>query len=295
MINHKSVMVVLPAYNAAKTLERTLAEISPGVVDQFLLVDDASQDDTVTERYEAGNPLSRPSSKQGIRWQSEDFVIPRPSRRSADIVVMLHPDYQYSPKMVGAMSWLVASNEFDIVLGSRILGTGALKGGMPLYKYVANRFLTAVENVLLGIKLSEYHTGYRAFSRQVLEALPLLENSTTSSLITRCWPRRSPLVFGSARSVAPRGISPKRPRSTSAVPSFMGSAYWARRSHSGSIDGGFAGVTCSRPRDDDSAIPPITQSVPSRVRESRERDSQTHIEVPSASSIALSAANRLTE
>src|SRR5262249_19987888 len=97
--------------------------------------------------------------------------------RGADIAVMLHPDYQYSPKLIGAMTWLVGSGEFDVVLGSRILGTGALKGGMPVYKYVANRFLTAIENLLLGIKLSEYHTGYRAFSRQVLETLPLEENS----------------------------------------------------------------------------------------------------------------------
>ena len=98
-------------------------------------------------------------------------------RRGADIVIMLHPDYQYSPKLIGAMAWLVASDEFDLVLGSRILGTGALKGGMPLYKYVANRLLTAVENWLLGVKLSEYHTGYRAFSRRVLETLPIEENS----------------------------------------------------------------------------------------------------------------------
>jgi glycosyltransferase involved in cell wall biosynthesis len=98
-------------------------------------------------------------------------------RQGADIVIMLHPDYQYTPKLIGAMAWLVASEEFDVVLGSRILGVGALKGGMPLYKYVANRFLTLVENWLLGIKLSEYHTGYRAFSRKVLETLPLNENS----------------------------------------------------------------------------------------------------------------------
>jgi glycosyltransferase involved in cell wall biosynthesis len=176
VINQKRVMVVLPAYNAAKTLEQTLAEVPPGVVDEFLLVDDASRDDTVGEARRLGIPHIAHARNRGYGGNQKTCYT-EALRRGADIVVMLHPDYQYTPKLIGAMAWLVASDEFDVVLGSRILGTGALKGGMPLYKYVSNRFLTAVENVLLGIKLSEYHTGYRAFGRNVLETLPLEEAS----------------------------------------------------------------------------------------------------------------------
>jgi glycosyltransferase involved in cell wall biosynthesis len=176
MINGKTVIVVLPAYNAAKTLERTIAEVPPGIVDEFLLVDDASRDDTVEQARRLGIPsIVHPQNRGYGGNQKTCYTVAL--RRGADIVVMLHPDYQYSPRLIGSMAWQVASGEYDVVLGSRILGAGALKGGMPLYKYVANRFLTAVENVLLGIKLSEYHTGYRAFSRRVLETLPLHENS----------------------------------------------------------------------------------------------------------------------
>jgi glycosyltransferase involved in cell wall biosynthesis len=177
MINGKNVMVVLPAYNAARTLKQTIDEIPPGVVDQFLLVDDASRDNTVEVAQEQGIPCIRHPRNRGYGGNQKTCYAEALSR-GADIVIMLHPDYQYSPRLIGAMAWLVGSGEFDVVLGSRILGTtGALKGGMPLYKYVANRFLTLVENVLLGTKLSEYHTGYRAFSREVLETLPLEENS----------------------------------------------------------------------------------------------------------------------
>lgn len=176
MVNGKRVMVVLPAYNAAKTLERTLSEVPPGVVDDFLLVDDASNDDTVSQARRLGLPCVVHPRNRGYGGNQKTCYT-EALRRGADIVVMLHPDYQYSPRLIGAMAWLVASHEFDVILGSRILGAGALKGGMPLYKYVANRFLTAVENVLLGVKLSEFHTGYRAFSREVLERLPLEENS----------------------------------------------------------------------------------------------------------------------
>jgi glycosyltransferase involved in cell wall biosynthesis len=176
MINGKKVMVVLPAYNAAKTLERTIAEVPPGVVDEFLLVDDCSSDETVERATALGIPTVRHDRNLGYGGNQKTCYAKALSL-DADIVIMLHPDYQYTPKLIGAMAWLVASEEFDVVLGSRILGVGALAGGMPLYKYVANRFLTAVENVLLGIKLSEYHTGYRAFSRKVLETLPLAENS----------------------------------------------------------------------------------------------------------------------
>ncbi len=176
MIDGKRVIVVLPAYNAAKTLERTIAEIPPGVVDECLVVDDASHDETAALADRLGLPCLVHPRNLGYGGNQKTCYT-EALRRGADIVVMLHPDYQYSPRLVGAMAWQVASGEYDVVLASRILGAGALKGGMPLYKYVANRWLTAVENLLLGITLSEYHTGYRAFSRHVLEALPLHENS----------------------------------------------------------------------------------------------------------------------
>jgi glycosyltransferase involved in cell wall biosynthesis len=176
VINGQKVIVVLPAYNAEKTLERTLADIPPGVVDEFLLVDDASSDGTVARAASLGLPYIVHPRNRGYGG-NQKTCYREALRRGADIVIMLHPDYQYTPRLIGAMAWLVGCGEFDVVLGSRILGTGAIKGGMPRYKYVANRFLTAVENVLLGSKLSEFHTGFRAFSRRVLEALPLEENS----------------------------------------------------------------------------------------------------------------------
>ena len=176
MIDGKRVMVVLPAYNAARTLQQTIAEIPPGIVDDILLVDDASQDATVSVARGLGiehvvHPRNRGYGGNQKTCYTEAL------RRGADIVVMLHPDYQYTPKLIGAMAWLAASGEFDVILGSRILGRGALAGGMPVYKYISNRMLTALENILLGIKLSEYHTGYRAFTREVLETLPLAEGS----------------------------------------------------------------------------------------------------------------------
>lgn len=176
MVNGKRVMVVLPAYNAARTLERTVAEIPPGVVDEILLVDDASRDDTVALAHRIGIRVVVHPRNRGYGGNQKTCYT-EALRGGAEIVVMLHPDYQYTPKLIGAMAWLVASGEFDVVLGSRILGRGALKGGMPVYKYVANRFLTWFGNLMLGVRLSEYHTGYRAFSRQILEALPLGECS----------------------------------------------------------------------------------------------------------------------
>ncbi|MGH7497947.1 MAG: glycosyltransferase family 2 protein [Gemmatimonadales bacterium] len=176
MLNGKRVVVVMPAYNAEQTLERTVREVPPGVVDEFVLVDDASGDATVQVAERLGLPHIVHARNRGYGGNQKTCYAAALSR-GADIVVMLHPDYQYSPKLIGAMAWLVASDEFDVVLGSRILGKGALEGGMPLWKYIANRFLTAVENLLLGVKLSEFHTGYRAFSRRVLQALPLNENS----------------------------------------------------------------------------------------------------------------------
>ena len=176
MINGNRVIVVLPAYNAGKTLEQTIADVPPGIVDEFLLVDDASRDDTVDQARRLGVPCIRHSENRGYGGNQKTCYT-EALRRGADIVVMLHPDYQYSPRLIGSLAWQVASGEYDVVLGSRILGAGVLKGGMPFYKYVANRILTAVENILLGIKLSEFHTGYRAFNRRVLENLPLHENS----------------------------------------------------------------------------------------------------------------------
>ena len=176
MVNGQKVVVVLPAYNAEKTLERTLADVPSGVVDEFLLVDDASVDGTIERAASLGLPYIVHPRNRGYGGNQKTCYT-EALRRGADIVVMLHPDYQYTPRLIGAMAWLVASGEFDVVLGSRILGTGAIRGGMPRYKYVANRFLTAVENILLGSKLSEFHTGFRAFSRRVLETLPLEENS----------------------------------------------------------------------------------------------------------------------
>ena len=176
MVNGKRVMVVLPAYNAAKTLERTLSEIPSDVVDDLLLVDDASHDDTVALAGRLGIPCVVHPRNRGYGGNQKTCYT-EALKRGADIIVMLHPDYQYSPRLIGAMAWLVASREFDVILGSRILGTGALQGGMPRYKYVANRVLTAIENLLVGVKLSEFHTGYRAFSREVLQRLPLEENS----------------------------------------------------------------------------------------------------------------------
>ena len=176
MINGKRVVVVLPAYNAGRTLERTIGEIPPGIVDDLLLVDDASGDDTVEVAKRLNIPYIVHPENRGYGG-NQKTCYSEALKRGADIVIMLHPDYQYSPKLIGAMAWLAGSDEFDVVLGSRILGDGARAGGMPLYKYIANRLLTAFENIFLGIKLSEFHTGYRTFTREVLETLPLLECS----------------------------------------------------------------------------------------------------------------------
>ena len=176
MIEGKKVCVVLPAYNAAKTLERTVLEIPRGFVDETLLVDDRSHDNTIAVARRLGIPTIQHERNLGYGG-NQKTCYREMLRRSAEIIVMLHPDYQYSPKVVPAAAWMIASGEFDVVLGSRILVGGAWRGGMPLYKYISNRFLTLAENFLLGQKLSEYHTGFRAFSRKVLETLPLAENS----------------------------------------------------------------------------------------------------------------------
>ena len=175
MIGGLRVCVVLPAYNAARTLERTVAEISPEV-DRVLLVDDASRDDTAERARRIGLETHVHARNKGYGGNQKTCYRVALAG-DADVVVMLHPDYQYTPKLVGAMAAMLASGHYDVVLGSRILGGDARAGGMPLWRYVANRFLTLVQNLALGAKLSEFHTGYRAFRREVLERLPLEENS----------------------------------------------------------------------------------------------------------------------
>jgi len=176
MINGKRLAVILPAYNAEQTLRDTYADIPHLVVDDIILVDDHSADRTVDVAHELGIHVIVHDQNQGY-GANQKTCYSEALARGADIVVMVHPDYQYTPKLIIAMASMIAEGEFDVVLASRILGIGALVGGMPLYKYIANRFLTAVENLLVHHKLSEYHTGYRAWSREVLETLPLERDS----------------------------------------------------------------------------------------------------------------------
>ncbi|HEV2114269.1 MAG TPA: glycosyltransferase family 2 protein [Terriglobales bacterium] len=166
----------MPAYNAAKTLQQTCSEIPREVVDEVLLVDDGSSDATVATARELGLTTFQHNQNFGY-GRNQKTCYREALRRAADVVIMVHPDYQYSPKLIVPMAGMIAYGEYDVVLGSRILGTGTLRGGMPLYKYIANRLLTAFQNLVMRQKLSEYHTGYRAFSRQVLSALPLEENT----------------------------------------------------------------------------------------------------------------------
>jgi len=174
MIEGKKLVVVMPAYNAAQTLERTVAEV-PAMVDEIIVVDDHSRDHTAALARKLGLKTIEHPENRGY-GANQKTCYREAIRLGADIVVMVHPDFQYTPKLIPALAHCVASGLFDVALGSRILGGGALSGGMPVYKYVANRFLTATENWLLAQKLSEYHTGYRAFSRRVLTTLPLEEN-----------------------------------------------------------------------------------------------------------------------
>jgi len=177
MIHGKKIIVVMPAYNAEATVQQTYDEIDFSFVDEVILVDDASSDQTAEVAERLGIKTIVHLQNKGYGG-NQKTCYRAALDLGADVVIMLHPDYQYTPKLLVAMSSLIAVGEFDIVLGSRILsGGGALEGGMPLYKYIANRGLTFFQNILIGQKLSEYHTGYRAFSRQVLETLPLEENS----------------------------------------------------------------------------------------------------------------------
>ena len=175
MINGKRIVVVLPAFNAARTLEVTVREL-PNTVDSIILVDDHSSDETVQLARRLGLIVEVHSRNYGYGGNQKTCYA-RALTAGADVVVMIHPDYQYSPLLVTPMAGMVAYGVYDLVLGSRILGGNTLRGGMPLYKYAANRFLTLFENLLLGAKLSEYHTGFRAYTRELLEALPLEQNS----------------------------------------------------------------------------------------------------------------------
>ncbi|MBN30951.1 MAG: glycosyl transferase family 2 [Crocinitomicaceae bacterium] len=177
MIRDKKVVVVMPAYNAAQTLQRTLQEIPRDVVDEIILVDDCSVDNTAKLAREFGvEHVIRHNSNKGYGGNQKSCY-KKALEIGADIAIMVHPDYQYSPKLIESMVYIIANGVYPVVLGSRILGKGALKGGMPWIKYIANRFLTMFQNILINQKLSEYHTGYRAFSREVLEGIQFEENS----------------------------------------------------------------------------------------------------------------------
>lgn len=176
MLYGKKIVVVLPAYNAAKTLETTYREIPLDIVDEVVLVDDASFDDTTAVARKLGITTIIHERNQGYGG-NQKTCYREALRLNADIIVMVHPDYQYSPRLIASLAGMVASGHYDIALGSRIIGGGTLDGGMPRYKYIANRLLTLVQNLCLGAKLSEYHTGFRAFSADILRALPLEENS----------------------------------------------------------------------------------------------------------------------
>ena len=169
MIDQKKIVVVLPAYNAAKTLERTYKEIPADIVDEVVLVDDNSTDNTVEVGKSLGIKHIIPHENNKGYGGNQKSCYNKALAIGGDIVIMLHPDYQYTPKLIESMAYLIANEVYPVVLGSRILGKGALKGGMPWYKYVANRILTLSQNILMNQKLSEYHTGYRAFSKEVLK------------------------------------------------------------------------------------------------------------------------------
>jgi glycosyltransferase involved in cell wall biosynthesis len=192
VLNGKHVAVIMPAYNAAKTLEKTVSEL-PALVDIKILVDDRSLDDTVQIATNLGLRVFVHEKNYGY-GKNQQTCYREALRSGADVIVMVHPDYQYTPLLVTAMVSMIAFGVYDVVLASRILGGGALKGGMPFYKYVANRFLTAFQNIFTKAKLSEYHTGFRAFDKRVLMNLPLLENSDgfvfDNEMIAQC------IIFG---------------------------------------------------------------------------------------------------
>ena len=177
MLNNKKIVVVFPAYNAERTIEQTYNEIPKDIVDDVILVDDCSKDDTieVAKRIGIKHIVSHDTNKGYGGNQKSCYQ--KALDLDADIIIMVHPDYQYTPKLILAMASVISNDLYPCILGSRILGKGALKGGMPIYKYIANRFLTLTQNILMGQKLSDYHTGYRAFSREVIESINYEANS----------------------------------------------------------------------------------------------------------------------
>ncbi|MCU7550026.1 glycosyltransferase family 2 protein [Chitinophagaceae bacterium LB-8] len=177
MIRGKKLVVVLPAYNAGKTLERTYSEIPFDIVDQVVLVDDKSNDDTIAVANKLGISVIVLHDNNSGYGANQKSCYNKALEMNGDIIIMLHPDYQYTPKLIHSMAYLISNEVYQVVLGSRILGNGALRGGMPLYKYFFNRLLTFLQNLLIGQKLSEYHTGYRAFSAQVLKSITYNKNS----------------------------------------------------------------------------------------------------------------------
>lgn len=176
MLNKKKIVVVLPAYNAEKTLRQTYSEIPKDIIDSVILVDDASSDDTVKIARELGIDTYVHIENKGY-GANQKTCYKEALKKGADIIIMLHPDYQYTPRLIPAMASMIAYGEFDVILASRILGKGALKGGMPIHKYISNRILTFIQNILLNQKLSEYHTGYRAYAGYVLGNIPFENNS----------------------------------------------------------------------------------------------------------------------
>jgi glycosyltransferase involved in cell wall biosynthesis len=177
MINGKKIIVVMPAYNAEKTLETTYKEIPMDIVDEVILTDDLSQDNTIEEAKKLGIKEIHIHKQNKGYGGNQKTCYNRALELGADIVIMVHPDYQYTPKLIHSMAYIIANDVYPVVLGSRILGKGALKGGMPLVKYIANRILTLIQNIMLNKKLSEYHTGYRAFSAEVLRNIAYMKNS----------------------------------------------------------------------------------------------------------------------
>jgi glycosyltransferase involved in cell wall biosynthesis len=177
MIRGKKITVVLPAYNAASTLEQTYREIPFEIVDEVVLVDDNSKDDTINKAKELGiRHVVRHEINRGYGGNQKSCYA-KALELGSDIIIMLHPDYQYTPKLIESMAYIIANDVYPVVFGSRILGKGALKGGMPLYKYIANRMLTLFQNIMMGQKLSEYHTGYRAFDKKIFEKIKIEANS----------------------------------------------------------------------------------------------------------------------
>ncbi len=177
MINKKIITVVLPAYNAESTLEQTYKEIPFDIVDNVILVDDLSSDKTIERAKELGIKYIIEHLENKGYGGNQKTCYNKALELESDIIVMLHPDYQYDPRLIHSMCYIIANGIYEVVLGSRILGRGAIKGGMPVYKYIANRMLTMIQNILMGQKLSEYHTGYRAFTRKVIETINYNSNS----------------------------------------------------------------------------------------------------------------------